>query len=217
MPSAIAVAYAEAVKARAAPKPAILPAVAIAPTALAVTVQSAVPVASVVPGGARSARKQAKRAAKIAKPTVVTVNNPLKPEAVRERAAASFEKVRRRHWSADNETDELVRLRIETLAKARAAFPLVFDLDAPVPLAIGVDVGLRAELGLTPVQCGALLRWWVRSPAYQKALAAPGSRRCSLAGDLVEVVSEQDRARARKMVAQNASRCGLVMKQVVAE
>jgi hypothetical protein len=98
-------------------------------------------------------------------------------------------------------SDRQVAARVASLAAARAAFPLVSDADRPLPLAIGVSVDIRAALGLSPSECGVLMRWWCRGPLYLRALAAPGSQRHKLDGTVVGPVAEDERAHAARLIA----------------
>jgi sRNA-binding protein len=88
-----------------------------------------------------------------------------------------------------------------SLAAAKEAFPLVFDADRPLPLAIGVSVDIRVALGLSPSECGVLMRWWCQGPLYLRALAAPGSQRHKLDGTVVGPVAQDERAHAARLIA----------------
>jgi len=79
--------------------------------------------------------------------------------------------------------------RVADLAECRRRFPVLFDADRPLPLAIGIHKPL-AEL-FSVKRAGFLLKWWTRCPAYVAAVAA-GGRRYNLDGtDAGEITEEQ--------------------------
>jgi ProP effector len=71
-----------------------------------------------------------------------------------------------------------------------AAFPELFNLQAAVPLAIGIHTQLAASNNLSKTKIRRGLGFYVRQRAYLKALAAGGPRQ-GLAGPSGEVTSEE--------------------------
>jgi hypothetical protein len=136
------------------------------------------------------AQRTAKQAAEISSP-------PIDPTSAPSRAKPS---AKRAHLS-----DSQVAARVASLAAAREAFPLLFDADRPLPLAIGVSVDIRAALGLSRSECGVLMRWWCQGPLYLRALAAPGSQRHKLDGTVVGPVAENERAHAARLIASKST------------
>jgi sRNA-binding protein len=136
------------------------------------------------------ARRTARQAAGISSPPIdpTSAPPPAKPRAKRA-----------------NLSNSQVAARVASLAAAREAFPLVFDTDRPLPLAIGVSVDIRAALGLSPSECGVLMRWWCQGPLYLRALAAPGSQRHKLDGTVVGPVAEDERAHAARLIASKST------------
>jgi hypothetical protein len=135
------------------------------------------------------AQRTAKQAAEISSPPIAPASAPpAKPRAKRA-----------------NLSDSQVAARVASLAAAREAFPLVFDADRPLPLAVGVSVDIRAALGLSRSECGVLMRWWCQGPLYLRALAAPGSQRHKLDGTVVGPVAENERAHAARLIASKST------------
>lgn len=64
--------------------------------------------------------------------------------------------------------------RVADLARCRELFPLAFDADTPLPLAVGAHKLLAPVIGTKRAE--RLLAWWVDSPAYVAAIAAGGCR-----------------------------------------
>jgi sRNA-binding protein len=79
----------------------------------------------------------------------------------------------------------------------------------PMPLAIGITAALRALVapGIDPGQVDRLLRFYTRTAACQRALAARGARRHRVDGQPDEDVSDQHRECAERHLA------GLVARQ----
>jgi sRNA-binding protein len=77
----------------------------------------------------------------------------------------------------------------------------VFDFDMPVPLAVGIDKQLMAALGLSHLQAGVVIRWWVRHPLYAHAVAEEGSVRYNLDGEVSGPVEDEHRETARAWIA----------------
>jgi len=78
--------------------------------------------------------------------------------------------------------------RSADLTMLRERFPAVFNLEAPVPLALGVDRELR--LLLARKRAGRVLSWWCGHPAYRAAVARGGPR-YNLDGSVAGEVTEQ--------------------------
>ncbi len=113
------------------------------------------------------------------------------PEETAERVRATAERDRQAHLEA-------VQRRQERGRKARAEFrrrwPAAFT--TPVPLAIGADKLIRAEMPeLTAMHFREVLGAWMYSVAYLRAVAA-GVERINLDGTPAGVPDEEQRARA---------------------
>jgi hypothetical protein len=98
-----------------------------------------------------------------------------------------------------NRIDRRIAARMASLARVRELAPTVFDLDAPLPLAIGAHDQLTG-LGLSAEAVGGLLRWWTRRRAYHAALAKGGSR-YNLDASVAGPVSDEDQAHAGRKAA----------------
>ncbi len=71
--------------------------------------------------------------------------------------------------------DARIAARVDALARIRELAPAVFDLEAPLPLKIGIHRDLVA-LGIPAAAVRDALQWWAGQPAYRRAVAAGGSR-----------------------------------------
>jgi hypothetical protein len=138
----------------------------------------------------KAAQRIPKQAARISSPPVDPTIAPPPPRPRAKRA---------------NPSDSEVTARVASLAAARQAFPLVFDVDRPLPLVIGVSVDIRAALGLSRNACGVLMRWWCQGPLYLRALAAPDSQRHRLDGTVAGPVAEGERAHAARLIASKSA------------
>src|SRR5690348_5527015 len=94
--------------------------------------------------------------------------------------------------------------RQANLARLAELFPVVFDVDAPRPLAIGCNRQLRAALAIPWSQVDAVLWWWTRRPEYHAAVAAGGFR-YNLDGTVAGTVAEEHRAMAQRQIQQRAA------------
>ena len=92
-----------------------------------------------------------------------------------------------------------IATRQANLARLVELFPVVFDVDAPRPLAIGCNPQLRAALAIPWSQVDAVLWWWTRRPEYHAAVAAGGFR-YNLDGTEAGVVAEEHRAMAQRWI-----------------
>jgi len=87
--------------------------------------------------------------------------------------------------------DGRIAARVADLAECRRRFPLLFDADRPLPLAIGVHKPLGELLG--GKRAKRLLEWWTEWAPYVAAVAAGGCR-YSLDGSEAGQVTEEQRA-----------------------
>jgi hypothetical protein len=90
--------------------------------------------------------------------------------------------------------DRRIGARMACLAGLRELAPTVFDLDEPLPLAIGAHDQLT-ELGLSTEEVRSLLRWWTRRREYHTALARGGSR-YNLDASVAGSISDEDQEHA---------------------
>ncbi|HET9123133.1 MAG TPA: ProQ/FINO family protein [Acidiferrobacteraceae bacterium] len=93
-----------------------------------------------------------------------------------------------------------------TIRDLTAAFPAVFDVRNPRPLAIGCRQQIAAALGKAEHRVGQLL-WdkWLNRLDYLAAVAAPGSRRLNVDGsDAGEVAKEHRTYAAARLAALTA-------------
>jgi ProQ/FINO family len=97
-----------------------------------------------------------------------------------------------------------IATRQANLARLVELFPVVFDVDAPRPLAIGCNRQLRAALAISWSQVDAVLWWWTRRPEYHAAVAAGGFR-YNLDGSVAGSVAEEHRAMAQRQIQQRAA------------
>jgi hypothetical protein len=97
-----------------------------------------------------------------------------------------------------------IATRQANLARLVELFPVVFDVDAPRPLAIGCNRQLRAALAIPWSQVDAVLWWWTRRPEYHAAVAAGGFR-YNLDGSVAGPVAEEHRAMAQRQIQQRAA------------
>jgi hypothetical protein len=88
-------------------------------------------------------------------------------------APTSSARAKRRQELVD---DDRIARRMATLAAMQSTWPLVFDIDMPVPLAIGTHERVRDALGISDEATDDALRWWCHHAAYRAALAAGGPR-----------------------------------------
>jgi sRNA-binding protein len=70
--------------------------------------------------------------------------------------------------------EERIAQRVADLTLCRDRFPALFDLDLPLPLAVGIDKPLGVIIGHD--RAAFLLNWWTEWPAYVAAVAAGGCR-----------------------------------------
>jgi hypothetical protein len=121
---------------------------------------------------------------------------PAAANAVTEPVAptSSAPRAKRRQELVD---DDRIARRVTTLAAMQAAFPLVFDIDMPVPLAIGVHAQVRDALGISDEAASDALRWWVQRAAYRAARTAGGPR-YGLDGEPAGEVSDEHRGHMKK-------------------
>jgi hypothetical protein len=103
-------------------------------------------------------------------PSTVAASAPTDPVA----PTPSVPKPTRRGWKLDD--DARIARRMAALAAMRRTWPLVFDLDMPVPLAIGIHVQVRDALGISDEATGDAMGWWCTRPAYRAVLAEGGAR-----------------------------------------
>ena len=85
-----------------------------------------------------------------------------------------------------------------TLSAMRATWPLVFDIDLPVPLAIGIHEQVRDELGISDEAASDAVRWWCHRAAYRTARMAGGPR-YGLNAEPAGEVSDEHRDHVRKL------------------
>ncbi|MGI4942868.1 MAG: ProQ/FINO family protein, partial [Janthinobacterium lividum] len=113
------------------------------------------------------------------------------PEEKAERARLQAERDRQAHLEAVQRRQRRVR---EALAEFRRRWPAVFT--TPVPLAIGADKLIRAELSeMTTMRLKEVLGPWTHSTAYLRAVAA-GVERINLDGSPGGVPDEEQREHA---------------------
>ena len=84
--------------------------------------------------------------------------------------------------------------RVADLAHCRERFPVLFDPDHPLPLAIGIHKELGKVLGMKRAM--RLLEWWAREWRPYVAAIAAGGRRYNLDGSEADEVTEAARADA---------------------
>jgi RNA chaperone ProQ/FINO-like protein len=128
-------------------------------------------------------------------PEPVTVPEPAEPAPKPDKAAAEA-RARQQRTEAE---ERRIATRQANLARLVEMFPVVFDPDAPRPLAIGCNRQLRAALAIPWSQVDAVLWWWTRRPEYHAAVAAGGPR-YNLDGTEAGVVAEEHRAMARRQI-----------------
>lgn len=95
--------------------------------------------------------------------------------------------------------DARIARRMATLAEMQATWPLTFDLDMPVPLAIGIHAQVRDALAISDEAAGDALRWWCHRAAYRAARMA-GGHRYGLDGEPAGEVSDEHRDHMTKTV-----------------
>jgi hypothetical protein len=88
--------------------------------------------------------------------------------------------------------------RAQALTWLAATHPAVFSADVkPLALGTGNSVWPAAKAaGIKRAAFNAAMKFRTGSARYLEALAAPGAMRCDLAGNAVEPVSDEHRARA---------------------
>ena len=113
------------------------------------------------------------------------------PEEKAERARAQAEFERKEHLEAVQRRQRRVR---EARAEFRLRWPAAFT--TPVPLVIGVDKLIRAEMPqMTTSRLKEVLGPWMHSIVYMRAIAA-GVERINLDGTPAGVPDEEQRGRA---------------------
>ena len=115
----------------------------------------------------------------------MTVHQKADPAEVEARTQREMAAARERRRAA----------RSANLALLIERFPIVFNPEKPLPLAIGSHKAIRAAFGLPWSQLEDLIRWWTIRPEYLAALVAGGPR-YSLDGSEGGVVAESERASA---------------------
>jgi hypothetical protein len=100
-----------------------------------------------------------------------------------------------RHAKAKR-VDRSIGARVAGLAKLQKLAPTMFDLDEPLPLAIGAHDQLT-ELGLSTEEVRSLLRWWTRRREYYAVLARGGLRH-NLDASVAGSISDEDQEHARR-------------------
>ena len=128
-------------------------------------------------------------------PEPVTTLEPAEPAPKPDKTAAEA-RARQQRTEAE---ERRIATRQANLARLVELFPVVFDVDAPRPLAIGCNRQLRAALAIPWSQVDAVLWWWTRRPEYHAAVAAGGPR-YSLDGSEAGVVVEEHRAMAQRWI-----------------
>ena len=76
-------------------------------------------------------------------------------------------------------------------------WPVVFDVAARKPLAVGIRSTIMAETGGDPRVVSKALKYWTQAKSYQAALTADGAMRHQLDGAPVAPVSEDHQAKAQ--------------------
>jgi hypothetical protein len=87
--------------------------------------------------------------------------------------------------------------RVADLAHCRERWPVLFDPDHPLPLAIGIHKQLGPVLGIK--RAARLLEWWCRAWRPYGEAVARGGQRYNLDGSEAEEITEQARIIAREM------------------
>jgi sRNA-binding protein len=95
-----------------------------------------------------------------------------------------------------------IAARVASLAVLREKFPAIFDIDQPVPLAIGASTQIEAALGPDSAEAAhAVARWWTSGPRYLAEVAAEGSMRWNLDGTPAGDVTDEHTAIAAERLA----------------
>jgi hypothetical protein len=110
-------------------------------------------------------------------------------------APSSAPRAKRRQELVD---DDRIARRVVTLAAMQATWPLVFDIDLPVPLAIGIHEQVRDALGISDEAASDAVRWWCHRAAYRTARMAGGPR-YGLDAEPAGEVSDEHRGHATKL------------------
>ena len=95
-------------------------------------------------------------------------------------------------------TDARIAARVAALARIRELAPLLFDLDNPRPLKIGIHLDLIAQ-GIPAGAVRDAMAWWAGQPGYRRALAAGGARYGLDGVELGVVTEEQQRMELASM------------------
>jgi hypothetical protein len=97
--------------------------------------------------------------------------------------------------------DDRIARRIAGLGLLRELAPDLFDIEHPVPLAIGVTEEI-IELGLEAETARDIMQWWGRHPAYRAVVDRPGIIRRHLDGtvQVAEAAAPQPAARSQSPV-----------------
>jgi ProQ/FINO family len=128
---------------------------------------------------------------------------PLPPSAPEPVTTLEPAEARARQQRTEAE-ERRIATRQANLARLVELFPVVFDVDAPRPLAIGCNRQLRAALAIPWSQVDAVLWWWTRRSEYHAAIAAGGFR-YNLDGSVAGTVADEHRAMAQRQIQRRAA------------
>ena len=142
-------------------------------------------------------------------PKVQQASNKTPEELARKRANVAAEKKamadgRKRRAARRREANAIAEARISILCER---FPAVFNLAAPLPLALGTGKQIADLMGWQRHQLNPTMRWWCSRWKYYEAVLADGSMRHTLQGEPVDPVSDEHRQAARAGL--NGLRCNL--------
>src|ERR1700722_15294741 len=105
----------------------------------------------------------------------VRSSGPVASNAATEPVAPTSSAPRAKRGQELDDDDRIAR-RVVTLAEMQATWPLVFDLNMPVPLAIGIHGQVRDALAISDEATSDAMRWWCHRAAYRAARMAGGPR-----------------------------------------
>lgn len=127
-------------------------------------------------------------------PVVPPKPPPPKGKKVRSAESLASKRASRRRGRSRQRRKRAVAL----LGDIQTRWPMVFDQEAPKPLAIGVHSVIAEETGGDPYVVRTALKYWTQKKAYRQALVADDAMRYQPDGTPVGPVSQDDRERATR-------------------